>query len=69
MDKIKGLNITEYFELTKHAYINNDWKKIPKKYLKAERLIDDIMEYCDPCGKYDDVFEDSEYIEFTTYLK
>lgn len=69
LDKIKELNIKEYFELTKRTYINDEWKKVPKKYLKAERLIDDIMEYCDPCGKYDYVFEDSEYIAYSLMRK
>lgn len=69
LDKIKELNIKEYFELTKRTYINDEWKKVPEKYLKAERLIDDIMEYCDPCDKYDDVFEDSEYIAYSLMRK
>lgn len=69
LDKIKELNIKEYFELIKYTYINDEWKKVPKKYLKAERLIDDVMEYCDPCGKYDNVFEDSEYIAYSLMRK
>ena len=69
LDKLKELNIKEYFEITKRVYITDEWKKIPEKYLKAERLIDDIMDYCDPCEKYDNVFEDSEYIAYSLMRK
>lgn len=69
LDKLKELDIKKYFEVTKRTYINDEWKKVPEKYLKAERLIDDIMEYCDPCGKYDTVFEDSEYIAYSLMRK
>lgn len=64
LDKIKGLNIKEYFEITKGCYSNDEWEKVPKNYKKASRLIDNIMEYCDPCEKYGNVYEDAEYIAY-----
>lgn len=64
LDKIKDLNIKEYFEITKGCYSNEEWDKVPENYKKASRLIDDIMEYCDPCGKYGNVYEDAEYIAY-----
>lgn len=64
LDKIKCLNIKEYFEITKGCYFNDEWEKIPEDYKKASQLIDDIMECCDPCGKYGNVYEDAEYIAY-----
>ena len=62
LNELKELNIKEYFEKTKGCYINDEWKQVPENYYKAERLIDDIMECCDPCNKYANVYEDAEYI-------
>ncbi len=69
LNELKKLNIKKYFELTKRCYVNDEWKQVPENYRKAERLIDDIMECCDPCGKYDNVYEDAEYVAYSLMKK
>lgn len=69
LDELKKLNIKEYFEKTKGCYVNDEWKKVPENYRKAERLIDDIMEYCNPSEKYANVYEDAEYIAYSLMRK
>jgi len=69
LDKIKGLNIKEYFEETKQVYINDERNQVSEKFKKAERLIDDIIESCDPCEKYGEVYEDAEYIAHSLMKK
>lgn len=69
LDKIKDLNVKDYFELTKRAYINDEIQKVPEQFRIAEQLIDKIMEYCDPCGKYEEVYEDAEYVAYSLMRK
>lgn len=69
LNELKKLNIKEYFELTKRCYINDEWKHVPENYRKAERLIDDIMECCNPCEKYNNVYEDAEYVAYSLMRK
>lgn len=63
------LNIKEYFELTKRCYINDEWKQVLENYRKTERLIDGIMGCCDPCGKYNTVYEDAKYVAYSLMRK
>ncbi len=69
LDKLKKLDVKKYFELMKHVYVNDELEQIPKKYLKAERLINEIMEYCNLGDKYNNVYEDSEYIAYSLMRK
>lgn len=69
LDKISKLNIKEYFELTNNSYYSRNSDKIPLKYHKAHRLIDNLMDSCNPCKKYDNVFEDAEYIAYNLMQK
>lgn len=64
LNEIKNLNVKKYFEITQHTYINDEYEKVPKEYREAQRLIDDVIDCYDPCGKYADVYEDAEYIAF-----
>lgn len=69
LDKIKDLNCKEYFEITQHTYINEEWEKVPKIYHKAQQLIDEIIECFEPCEKYANVYEDAEHVAYSLMRK
>ena len=69
LDKLIGLNCKDYFEVTQSTYINEEWEMVPKIYLQAQQLIDDIMECFDPCKKYTNVYEDAEHIAYSLMRK